>query len=626
MADGAVAVGVAVVPAVAAAPAIAVQGGAAALPAAAPRLWRVPHDAAATAAAQRVRGHVAAAAAACAQWGRARGATPPYPADDVQAARVAALLRTYDVEAARARAEAAAAAAQATALTVDVGQLAAGIPLLTLEQVCRDAKCTLRGVVAAARRRRARPRVPQCLVDRARDAAAWQAAADAAAAAVVRLPPRPPSPAAAAPAPPAGPAPPVAPAAAPPRRPPVVTWQTPGKPADGLGGYSEWDAALAARLADFRRTDRTRQLRPLPAGYYLSVDPGVRHIVTGVVFLVHADGTVTVGRTFSLSKGEYNHAAGSARAARRSAAWRAAVAAADEALAAAPAVCGDLVAQAAHRVAVAATAPALAAAAAHPHHARQRLHGDARRRACLDAFWQTVRADARTVCATEGLPPGVTVLYGDGNFASRGAPTVAVFDRAVACFGTAHVILVDEYLTTKMCSSCCGRLGDVRAAGAAAGDHSHAMAGIKRCITTACGARMYKDRDVNAAFNIFASFVWLGRLGPGAGRPPYMAHGDLDAGARWRYAKLPDWVRTGAPRAHAAAGAAGGGGAGGGGGGAGAGGGSGSGGYSGGSYGGGGGCGAGGGSDSQDRRGGAGAGSWSAGRGAGAGRSRGDEG
>jgi hypothetical protein len=327
------------------------------------------------------------------------------------------------------------------------------------------------------------------------------------------------------------------------------------------GGQSEWGAALDDRLRVLTsRPGATRRaLRALRPGYYLSVDPGVRHIITGVVFLVHVDGTVTVGRRFSLSKGEYNHAAGSARAARRSTAWRAAVAAADAALAAAPAVCGDLAALAAHRVAVAATAPALAAVAAHPHHARQRLHGDARRRACLDAFWQAVRADARAVCAAEGLPPGATIVYGDGNFASRGAPTVAVYDRAVACFGAARVILVDEYLTTKMCSSCCGRLGDVRAAGAEPGDASRAMAGIKRCVRHACRAVSIKDRDANAAFNMWAAYVWLERLGPGAGRPPYLARGPADNGAPGRYVDVPVseyHARRARPAAEAAAAAA----------------------------------------------------------------------
>jgi hypothetical protein len=96
------------------------------------------------------------------------------------------------------------------------------------------------------------------------------------------------------------------------------------------------------------------------------------------------------------------------------------------------------------------------------------------------------------------------------------------------------------------------------------------MAGIRRCVSAACGAAMFKDRDVNAVFNIFAAWVWLAQLGAGAGRPPYLESGDLAAGARHRYAKLPVWVRPRGKRprvqvaAPGAAPAAGGGAAGGG--------------------------------------------------------------
>ena len=287
-------------------------------------------------------------------------------------------------------------------------------------------------------------------------------------------------------------------------------------------------------------------LRALHPGYYLSVDPGVRHIITGRVFLVHPDRRVIVGRTFSLSKGAYRHAIGAERPAHRSA--RATLGKADARLATAPNGTTSLASLARHHLAVAATTLSLAGHVAHAHHAKQRFHAASRAASCIDAFWHTVQVDATMVCAAAGIPDVVTVLYGDGNFASRGAPTVAVFDRAVAAFGTANVILVDEYRTTAICSVCGGRLASVRRQ-LASGDDV-AMAGVKRCdnVNGACAASRFKDRDDNATYNIFATFVWQARLGPGAGRPPHLQRPDDDGGTGSEQGapailKLPPYVR-----------------------------------------------------------------------------------
>jgi len=216
-------------------------------------------------------------------------------------------------------------------------------------------------------------------------------------------------------------------------------------------------------------------------------------------------------------------------------------------LEASPPVCGDPGAAARHLAAVASTSATLRVAAAHPHHARKRLHSHMRRAASLAGLWASVQVDARAACAAAELPDTVTVLYGDGGWKSRGSPKLQAYHSAVAHFGEAHVILVDEYLTTKMCADCCGRLQDVmRGRAEGGGGEPRHQAGIKRCASTACAGCMFKGRDLNAARNIFAVFVWLWTLGPGSGRPPYMARsGDTD-GEKHRYGKLPVWLRKAA--------------------------------------------------------------------------------
>ncbi len=300
----------------------------------------------------------------------------------------------------------------------------------------------------------------------------------------------------------------------------------------------QWRATVAAAA----RRLGLRALRARTPGAYFVVDPGVRHIVTGRFYVVGADGSVTVDdAVYTLSKGEYNNAVASERRARRAAAWRAAtpgLAAADAALAAAHARTASLSTLAAHVAAFAAHAPTLRAYAAQRRHAADRLDADIRAQSCLDGFWAGVARDGAALAAAAGVADTTpTVLYGDGSFAARGSPTVAVYDAAVRAFGAARVVLVDEFRTTARCADCTGCLQEVAApvddaAGRlAARDTTRVTAGIKRCVNPACAAAMFKDRDVNAVANIFAVWAWVAALGPGAGRPPAVARGGAEAGA-----------------------------------------------------------------------------------------------
>ena len=254
-------------------------------------------------------------------------------------------------------------------------------------------------------------------------------------------------------------------------------------------------------------------LYPLRPGYYLSVDPGRSRVLTARAFIVGVGGTaVTVGRRFFLRSAHFERAGGTEHASWRATVHRAPVAEHHAALAEHHAKTASLAGLAQHRCAVAAaTGPLRQHAAASPAGSRDAF-GAARHSArALNAFWAEVQADADAQCASAGIPTRVTVLCGSD---FRSALVDAAIAHAAAMPGWC-VLLVGEHRTTAMCHRCCRRLGEMHASG-------RTQSGIRRCGSLWCAASQYVDRDDNATFNLWASYVWVAMLGAGAGRPPHM--------------------------------------------------------------------------------------------------------